>query len=98
MYLPKLKEDIAMRWNEITTMENLVEDGCTQHGAVLKYGDKVLVCGLTYRGFEVAIYEFVETPEETGFFDVECRIQLLEKCETIFDDGGHAMKWCFERA
>lgn len=31
-----------MRWNEITTMENLWEDGCAEQGAVLKHGDRVL--------------------------------------------------------
>lgn len=86
-----------MRWREITTMENLWEDGCAEQGAVLKHGDKVLVCGLTYRGFEAAVYEFVETPEEAGYGDIECRIQLLEKNETPFEDGGHAMAWCFSR-
>lgn len=86
-----------MRWKEITSMENLWEDGCAEQGAVLQYGDKVFVCGLTYRGFEAAIYEFVETPEETGYGYIECRIQLLEKNETIFEDGGHAMEWCFSR-
>ena len=35
-------------------------------GAVLKYGDKVLVTGLSWKGFQAAIYELVETPEETG--------------------------------
>ena len=47
-------------------MEHLWSSGCTEQGAALKYGDKVLVTGLTYRGFEAAVYEFIEDEEETG--------------------------------
>ena len=86
-----------MRWAEITTMEHLWMDGNAEQGAVLQHGDKVLVCGLTYRGFEAAVYEFIETAEETGLGYIECRIQLLEKNDAPFDEGGQAMAWCFSR-
>ncbi len=77
-------------------MEHLEMNGCSTQGAVLKYGDKVLVCGLTYKGFEAAVYEFIEDEEETGLSYIECRLNLRTTSPTPFDDGGDAMKWCFE--
>ena len=85
-----------MKWKTTTTMEYLWSDGCAEQGAVLKYGDKVLVCGLTYRGFESAVYEFIETEEETGLSYLECRLNLRIACQKPFDDGGDAMKWCYD--
>lgn len=77
-------------------MEHLEMNGCSTQGAALKYGDKVLVCGLTYKGFEAAVYEFIEDEEETGLSYIECRLNLRTTSPTPFDDGGDAMKWCFE--
>jgi hypothetical protein len=37
-----------MTWKKITTMEHLEMDGCSSQGAVLKYRDHVLVCGLDF--------------------------------------------------
>ncbi|MDE5946394.1 MAG: hypothetical protein K2G63_03660 [Oscillospiraceae bacterium] len=85
-----------MKWEQVTTMEQLEMNGCSEQGAVLKYGEKVLVCGLTYRGFEAAVYEFIEDEEETGLSYIECRLNLRTACNQPFDDGGNAMKWCFE--
>ena len=85
-----------MKWNTTTTMEKLWNDGCAEQGAVLKYSDKVLVCGLTYRGFESAVYEFIETEEETGLSYIECRLNLRIASPKPFDDGGDAMKWCYD--
>ncbi|EKX99999.1 hypothetical protein HMPREF9163_00439, partial [Selenomonas sp. oral taxon 138 str. F0429] len=42
-------------------------------------------------------YEMVETPEETGFADIECRLNLVEAAKELFEDGGHAMAWCMKR-
>ena len=50
---------------EFTTMEKL-QMKVGPSGAVLKYGEKVLVTCETYYGFTAEVYEFVETPEETG--------------------------------
>lgn len=77
-------------------MEHLEINGCSTQGAVLKYGDRVLVCGLTYRGFEAAVYEFIEDEEETGLSYIECRLNLRTTAPMPFDDGGDAMKWCFD--
>ena len=64
---------------------------------MLKYGDKVLVTGLTCRGFKAAVYEFIEDEEETGLSYIECRLNLRTTAQTPFDDGGDAMKWCFDQ-
>lgn len=77
-------------------MEHLEMNGCSTQGAVLKYGERVLVCGLTYKGFEAAVYEFIEDEKETGLSYIECRLNLRTTSPTPFDDGGDAMKWCFE--
>ena len=56
---------------EFTTMEKL-QMKVGPSGAVLKYGEKVLVTCETYYGFTAEVYEFVETPEETGLGYIEC--------------------------
>lgn len=58
---------------EFTTMEKL-QMKVGPSGAVLKYGEKVLVTCETYYGFTAEVYEFVETPEETGLGYIECRL------------------------
>ena len=52
-----------------------------------------------WRGqYEAAIYEFIETPEETGLGAIECRLNLTEIAEGTFADSGHAMRWLVGRA
>ncbi len=85
-----------MKWEQVTTMEHLEMNGCSTQGAVLKYGDRVLVCGLTCRGFEAAVYEFIEDEKESGLSYIECRLNLRTTAPTAFADGGDAMKWCFD--
>ncbi|MCM1530625.1 MAG: hypothetical protein NC093_11620 [Alistipes sp.] len=85
-----------MKWEQVTTMEHLWSNGFTSQGAALKYGDRVLVTGLTYRGFETAVYEFIEDEEEAGISYIECRLNLRTTAPTPFDDGRDAMKWCFD--
>ena len=84
-------------FEEITSMENL-QMKATSYGAVLKYGGKVLVTDIAWRGFAAAVYEFVETPEEDGVDAVECRLNLLEMSDEVFEDGGNAIAWCMEKA
>ena len=84
---------------EFTTMEQLAMKVSATSGAVLQYGPLVLVTDTFYRGgFTAEIYEFVETPEEAGCLDIECRLNFCEKAEQIFKDGGRAMDWCLKRA
>ena len=75
---------------EITSMENL-QLKVSSYGAVLRYGDKVLVTDIAWKGFAAAVYEFVESPEEDGLADIECRLNLLEMTDEVFEDGGHAI-------
>ena len=84
---------------EFTTMEQLAMKISATYGAVLQYGPLVLVTDIFYRGgFTAEIYEFVETPEEAGCGDIECRLNFCEKAEQIFKDGGRAMDWCLTKA
>ena len=81
-------------WPKETTMEKLEMNGYATMGAVLKYDDNVLVVGLDSAGFHAAVYEFVDTPEETGLGDIECRLWLADAAIESFKDGGRAMAWC----
>lgn len=84
---------------EFTTMEQLMNEVSKGYGAVLQYGPLALVTDIFYKGgFTAAIYEFVETPEEAGVGDIECRLNFCEKAEKTFEDGGRAMDWCLTRA
>lgn len=85
------------RWPKESTMEKLEEMRYGTSDAVLRYDEQVLVVGREFRGFHAAVYEMVETPEETGFADIECRLNLVEAAAELFKDGGHAMAWCMKR-
>ena len=85
------------RWPKTTTMEHLDEMRFGTSGAILRYGEQILVVGMECWGFHAAIYEMVETPEETGLADIECRLNLLEASTELFEDGGHAMAWGMKR-
>ena len=76
-----------------TTMEDLGMDLNAMTGAVLKMGDKVLVTDRGWKGFIAAVYEFVDTPEETGLDEIECRLNLIAMSQEVFADGGHAIQW-----
>ena len=47
------------RWTKESTMEKLEEMRFSTCGAVLRYGEQVLVVGRECRGFHAAIYEMV---------------------------------------
>lgn len=82
-----------------TTMEKLQCNVSASFGAVLKYGDKVFVTDVNWRGGYIAeIWEFIETPEETGLADCECRLNLFTKSEVSFEDNGHAIAWCIQQS
>ena len=89
-----MKKTAQTRWMKETTMEKLEMDGYATMGAVLKYDDHALVVGFEGTGYHAAVYEFVDTPEETGLGDIECRLNLVEASTDSFEDGGHAMAWC----
>ncbi len=72
---------------DFTTIEKLQMKVSATYGSVLKFGDYVLATDAHYKGgFTADIYEFVETPEETGLGDVECQTG----CGTPL----HRMKCC----
>ena len=58
---------------EFTTMERLQMKVSASYGAVIQFGDKGFVTDWK-GGFTAEIYEFVETPDETGLGDIECRL------------------------
>ena len=84
---------------QTTTIEHLQEKIPSCYGAAVTFGEKVLVAMVNWRGqYEAATYEFVDTPEETGLGDIECRLNLLEIADETFRDSGHAMAWALKAA
>lgn len=80
--------------SEFTTREHLEEDlyGC-MNAAVLDHGDHVItVLEHCFEGIKVAIYELIETPEETGLGRCECRLSKISENKG-FEDTGHAVAW-----
>ena len=77
-------------------MEHLHYEKGAEQWVILKYGDRVLAAGLTYMGFEAAVYEFIEDEVETGISYVECRLNLRTIAPMPFDENGDAIKWCFD--
>lgn len=80
---------------EITNMERLLRRCTSWRCAVLKYGDRVFVAEPNRQGgFSASIYEFLETPDELGLNEHECRLSLIYKADESFEDSGHAIAWC----
>ena len=66
------------------------------NGAVLEYKDHVIVTFQIYTGeFEAEIYEFIDSKDD--FDTIECRLDLIDKAETRFVDGGSAIEWCINK-
>ena len=80
-----------------TTMESLITRLTTSEGAVLKKGERILVADRGRDGFLAGVYEMTETPEETGFGFIECRLNLIAMSEEIFEDSGSAIEWAFKQ-
>ncbi len=84
---------------ETTTIEHLQDKIPSCYGAAVTFGEEVLVKIVNWKGqYEAAIYEFIETPDETGLWQIECRIILVEIADETFADGGHAIEWAISRA
>ena len=84
---------------QTTTIEHLQDQIPCCYGAAVTFGEKVLVTMVNWRGqYEAAIYEFVETPEETGLGDIECRLNLTEVADRTFPDSGQGMEWAIGHA
>ena len=84
---------------DFTTRERLECEVNTFHnGAVIDYGERVIaVYEHCFKGCIAEVYELIETPEETGFDRIECRLQLIAE-RSGFEDTGHAVKWAMEQA
>ena len=80
-----------------TTMETLITRLTTSEGAVLKKGERILVADTGQGGFLAGVYERTETPEETGFGYIECRLNLIAMSEEIFEDSGSAIEWALKQ-
>ena len=79
-----------MKYENETTMERLQMEVSGSYGAVVKYGQKVLVTDQHYRGgFEAAVYGFVD-PTRT---DIEAPIGLEQISPMYFEDNGSALAW-----
>lgn len=86
------------RYRRVTTQEHLEMQVSAGDGLVCKYGDHVLMADRYWdAGFIAGVYEFVETPEETGLSECECRLNFIERSEGFFEDGGHAIEWAISR-
>ena len=80
-----------------TTMESLIARLTTTEGAVLKKGERILVTDRGRGGFLAGVYEITDTPEETGFGYIECRLNLIAMSEKIFEDSGSAIEWALKQ-
>ena len=81
------------RYPQTTTQEHLEMQVSAGDGIVAKYGDHILMADRYWNGFIAGVYEFIETPEETGFGYIECRLNLIAMSAELFEDGGHAIAW-----
>lgn len=82
-----------MKYENETTMERLQMEVSGSYGAVVKYGQKVLVTDQHYRGgFEAAVYGFVD-PTRT---DIEAPIGLERISPMYFEDNGSALAWAMD--
>ena len=75
-----------------TTMEYLMSHLNHSEGAVLKKGERVLIADVSWKGFVAGVYEMTETPEETGYGYLECRLDLIAMSEELFEDSGTAIE------
>lgn len=75
-----------------TTPEDLEMKRALDNGAILTFGDRILVAGYYYnpngRSYYGAIYRFT-TEDHT----CEGEIELVSISEDTFEDNGHAIAW-----
>lgn len=80
-----------------TTMKKLALRVNSAQEALVKYDDNIfLICKDLNGNFYAEVYEFIETPNDSGVSVAECRLVLIKKSKTCFLDGGHALAWCIE--
>lgn len=87
-----------MKWEQVTSMECLGGRLTSCRGAQVIFKEHVVVAAMNCRGaYEVAVYEFVETPKEIGLLGIECRLNRIAVAETSFADSGSAIQWGFSQ-
>ena len=71
-----------------TTIEKLALDISPSYDALVRYGGKVCVAKLHYKGgYQAEIYEFIDEPDEE-ISEIECRLSLSEKAAETFKTSG----------
>lgn len=80
------------RLQKITTPEVLETRLMNDGGAILTFGDRILVAGYFYdpngRSYYGATYRFT-----TADHTCEGRVELVSISEDTFEDNGHAIAW-----
>lgn len=84
----------CITFEQTTNIENLVDDFRPCYDALVRYRGMVLAAMLNWKGrYEAAVYEFIETPEETGLGEIECRLNLVGISDETYGDSGSAIEW-----
>ena len=66
------------------------------NGSITQFNEYVLVTSMGWPGFTAEIYK-VANPQDYKEKDIlEKELKLVKKAEDTFEDGGHALQWCFE--
>ena len=77
-----------------TTIAKLRSAIDPDHGAVLRYGDTVLMVDRgPFGDYNAATYEMVDSPDD-GIPEEDCRLAFVAESEDVFTDAGHAIEWC----
>lgn len=87
----------CITFEQITNIEDLTEGGSPCYDALVRYRGMVLAAMLNWKGrYEAAVYEFIETPEETGLGEIECRLNLVGISDETYEDSGSAIEWAMD--
>ena len=75
------------------SVENLSDYiGSSVYGAVVVFGDRVLVAAFNGFGVAAAVYEFSDEDEDKN---IDSRVSLIWLGNEIHRDAGHALEACF---
>ena len=82
-----------------TTPEDLEMKFSGMDGAVLEFGENILVAGFYWNGpnesrYFAAVYEYLDD----GDFDSESMIGIKAVTDVEFEDDGHAIQWAMQNA
>ena len=81
--------------SNFTTIEKLALNISPSYDAIVRYNGFVCIAKMNYKGtYDAEIYEFIDSTEE--FYEIECRLALIETATEKFKASGDAIKWCFD--